>query len=88
MPRNSVDLSKKPKNRSGIFGFPAILKASEVYIRRPKAPSELEEIHNPLYSYKVPRDRDLLPGAHVPWTDFGQSVCRMHSPVPSNTDAS
>ena len=77
MPRNSVDLSKSSKDRTGLFGAPAILKTQEVFVRRPTDPGRLEQIDNPLYRYKVPRHRDLLNNASVGWTDFAKAVSNL-----------
>lgn len=75
MPRNSADNSNS-KNWGAWFGIPAILKAQEVFVRRPEKPGDLVEMDNPLYHYKVPRHRDLLKDALVGWTDFYQAVSR------------
>ncbi|KAL9612930.1 MAG: hypothetical protein Q9167_002513 [Letrouitia subvulpina] len=75
MPRYSSNGSEGSTNGGGTwFGLPAILKAQEVFVRRPEKPNDLVEIDNPLYHYKVPRHRDLLSEATVGWTDFYQAA--------------
>ena len=74
MPRNNANKSAKSSTWSTWFGVPAILRAQEVFVRRPEDPSKLVEIDNPLYRYKVPRARDLLDDAMVGWTNFSRAV--------------
>lgn len=56
MPRNVAD---PVRNWSGMFAFPTILRAQEVFVKRPSKPNEFERIDNPLYRYKMP-DQGLL----------------------------
>lgn len=81
MPRHSVDRAKGQQNWGAWFGVPAILRAQEVFVRRPDNPEKLVPIDNPLYRYKTPPHRDLLPEAKVGWTDFFEAVRRKISPI-------
>ena len=71
MPRNEANHTR---NWAGLFGLPAILKAQEVFVRRPKRPDVLEGIENPLYRYKVPSNADLPKDAQIPWQSLKSGV--------------
>ena len=76
MPRNNTGNLEDSHLWNTRFGVPAILRAQEVFVRRPNAAGKLVEIDNPLYRYKVPRHRDLLGDATVGWTTFSEAVRR------------
>jgi tyrosinase len=61
MPRHSdKNLAPEKIQRAGgwRWGFPAILKAESVHVRRPKTPNKLEPIDNPLYQFKFPENAE------------------------------
>ena len=67
MPRNKA----VPENDwNGLFGVPAIFRAQEVFVQRPEKPSQLQQIENPLYRYKIPQDKELRPEARITWKAF------------------
>lgn len=51
LPRNKVTSTVTVSDQ--IWGFPIILGAEKVWIKRPNG-TELEQIDNPLYSFKFP----------------------------------
>ena len=73
MPRNVADASR---NWDGLFGVPAILRAQEVFVRRPGSYKSLTRIDNPLYRYKVPKPAETDKKAQVPWDKLPAQVVR------------
>lgn len=64
MPRRKAD---PHNNWNGLFGVPEILRAQEVFVRRPEAPNGLQQMDNPLYRYTVPDNNSVRSVARIPW---------------------
>lgn len=71
MPRRMADPTK---DWNGLFGVPAILRAQEVFVRRPGKGQQSETIENPLYRYQIPNEKDVRSEARINWNVFGQMV--------------
>ena len=76
MPRRHADINK---DWNGLFGVPEIVRAEEVFVRRPQAPKVLEPIDNPLFRYKVPSDDSVRDIARIDWNSL-EDMVRDNSP--------
>ena len=75
MPRNVADVTR---NWEGLFGVPAILRAQEVFVRRPGSYWNLDRIDNPLYRYQVPKIGETSEKARVPWENLRADMVSQH----------
>ena len=76
MPRHekpSDSTIKVQRGNAWRWGFPKILKAQEVYVRRPGSPDELKPIANPLWRFKFPESKDFnelsQPRPQIKWKE-------------------
>lgn len=74
LPRNKVD--KSSQLNVGIWGFPEILGAENVWLKKPGA-TDIEPVPNPLYKFK-------FPDHGVPTAKGGKSVDFSKTGVVSN----